>query len=66
VKATVNGAERELAAGTTIALLLDELGVPRDGVAVAVNERVVPRSQHAVLALADGDRVEVVHAVAGG
>jgi sulfur carrier protein len=66
VKATVNGAERTLAGGTTIALLLDELGVPRDGVAVAVNGRVVPRSQHAVLALADGDRVEVVHAVAGG
>ena len=66
MKATVNGAERELAAGTTIALLLDELAVPRDGVAVAVNEQVVPRSQHAVLALADGDRVEVVHAVAGG
>ncbi len=66
MKATVNGGEREIAAGTTVALLLDELGVPRDGVAVAVNERVVPRSQHAVLALADGDRVEVVHAVAGG
>ena len=66
MKATVNGAERELQDGATIAQLLDELGVPRDGVAVAVNERVVPRSQHAAVGLADGDRVEVVHAVAGG
>jgi sulfur carrier protein len=66
VKVAVNGAQRELQAGATVALLLDDLGVPHDGVAVAVNERVVPRSQHATLELTDGDRVEVVHAVAGG
>ncbi len=66
MKATVNGVERDVADGATVARLLDELGVPQDGVAVAVNDRVVPRSQHALLALADGDRVEVVHAVAGG
>ena len=66
MKVAVNGAQRELQAGATVALLLDDLGVPHDGVAVAVNERVVPRSQHATLELTDGDRVEVVHAVAGG
>ncbi len=64
--ATVNGIQRELADGATLAALLEDLGAPRDGVAVAVNDRVVPRSEHARLALADGDRVEVVHAVAGG
>ncbi len=66
MKVAVNGAQRELQAGATVALLLDDLGVPHDGVAVAVNERVVPRSQHATLELTVGDRVEVVHAVAGG
>jgi thiamine biosynthesis protein ThiS len=66
VTATVNGVQRECADGATLAVLLDDLGAPRDGVAVAVNDRVIPRSEHARLVLRDGDRVEVVHAVAGG
>ena len=34
--------------------------------AVAVNGRVVPRSQHAERIVADGDQIEVVRAVGGG
>ena len=36
------------------------------GVAVAVNDRVVPRAQWAAWRLSPGDRVEVVRAVQGG
>ena len=36
------------------------------GVAVAVNDRVVPRAQWADWRLSPGDRVEVVRAVQGG
>ena len=38
----------------------------RAGIAVAVNDRVVPRAAWATTRLAPGDRVEVLHAIAGG
>lgn len=66
MKATVNGADRELAEGTTVAALLSELGLNIDGVAVAINLDVVPRGQHAERAIVDGDRVEIIRAVGGG
>jgi len=63
---TVNGRERTVAHGTTVADLLESLGLRRDGVAVAVNMAVVPRSRHADRTLQAGERVEVVQAVGGG
>jgi sulfur carrier protein len=41
-------------------------GTGQDGVAVAVNDEVVPRRAWSATALADGDRVEVLTAVQGG
>lgn len=46
--------------------LLTRLGLRRDGVAVAINGEVVPRSMWPVRALCAGDRVEVIQAVGGG
>jgi sulfur carrier protein len=66
MKASVNGAERELPAGTTLEWLLREIGVAPPGLAVAVNERVVRGSEYGSIELADGDRIEIVRAVAGG
>ena len=66
VNATINGAPRELADGTTVASLLRELGLAAGGIAVAVNERVVASRAFADLALNDGDAVEIIRAVAGG
>jgi len=66
VRARVNGVEKELTEGTTVAQLLREAGVSGAGLAVAVNERVVRGSLHDATVLADGDAVEIIHAVAGG
>ena len=66
MKIAVNGAEREAAAGTTVAGLLAELGLGEKRVAVAVNRDVVPRSEHGSRVLAEGDRIEIVQAVQGG
>jgi sulfur carrier protein len=62
----VNGEDREVAAGTTIADLLGELGFGGRRVAVAVNRGVVPRASLASRTLAAGDRVEILEAVGGG
>jgi sulfur carrier protein len=62
----VNGQGREIAAGSTVANLLGELGVTQPHVAVEVNLEVVPRAEHRDTILNDGDRVEVVTLVGGG
>ena len=63
---TVNGESREVADGATLGALLEQLGVRRDGSAVALNDDVVPRAQHAARPLREGDRLEIIVAVAGG
>ena len=64
--ALVNGKERELRDGTTVAELLDVLGTAPGGVAVACNERVVRRVAYADHRIAQGDRIEIIKVVAGG
>ncbi len=49
----------------TVAALLQSLGYPDRGVAVAVNQAVLPRSRWATT-LSDGATIEVVTAVQGG
>ena len=63
---TVNGEERTSDPGTTLASLLEAFGVRADGTAVALNDDVVPRARHAETVLRDGDRLEIIVAVAGG
>jgi len=62
----VNGDERSLSAGATIAGLLEELGLGGKRVAVERNRAVVPRARHAETTLSDGDQLELVTFVGGG
>ncbi|APQ13233.1 thiamine biosynthesis protein ThiS [Pseudomonas oryzihabitans] len=62
----LNGESLELPDGATVADLLVRLELTGRRVAVERNLDIVPRSQHATTALADGDRLEVVHAIGGG
>jgi thiamine biosynthesis protein ThiS len=66
VEITVNGLLRQVAAGTTVAELLEELGMAGRHVAVEANLELVPRQDHARYRLADGDRLEIVTLVGGG
>ncbi len=61
----LNGEERDVAPGCTVAGLLRDLGLT-GRLAVEVNAQVVPRSLHAARVLVEGDRVEVVRAIGGG
>lgn len=62
----LNGEPRHLRPGATITGLLDAEGLARRRVAVEVNGEIVPRGRHADHQLADGDKVEIVHALGGG
>ncbi|MEU6085956.1 sulfur carrier protein ThiS [Streptomyces sp. NPDC047085] len=66
VTISVNGERREVAPGTALDSLVKTLTAAPSGVAAAVNETVVPRTQWATTALTEGDRVEVLTAVQGG
>jgi sulfur carrier protein len=62
----LNGQAREIADGTTIAVLLRDLEVAQPHVAVEVNLELVPRARHAETVLRPADRLEVVTLVGGG
>ena len=67
VPITLNG-EMTTAAETHLGQLLARLGIDEatGGVAVAVNDAVVPRSHWDATPLCAGDRIEIVRATAGG
>lgn len=62
----VNGTERCLADGATVAAVVAAVVAAPAGVAVAVNDDVVPRGGWATRVLRERDRVEVLTAVQGG
>lgn len=68
MRVVVNGEERELEEGVTVANLVEEsAGEPsRRGIAVAVDAQVVPRSAWARTGLREGQKVELVSAIQGG
>jgi sulfur carrier protein len=62
----LNGQDHELAGATTLALLVERLGLDPRKVAIERNLEIVPRSTYADTALCDGDRLEIVNFVGGG
>ena len=64
----INGQERDMTDGSTVADVLRTLG--RDpggrGIAVALNGEVLPRSGWERDRVAEGDRIEVLSATQGG
>ena len=63
---TLNGEPRTLPASTTLSDLLRAEGLLERRVAVEVNGHIVTRSLHGCHGLAEGDVVEIVHALGGG
>ncbi len=61
-----NGNDVELPEGATVDDLLAALGLGGKWVLVERNGEPVPRTALATTALAEGDRLELVRAVAGG
>lgn len=66
MRVTVNGAIHELVTDETVAALVARFADPASGVAVAVNNAVVPRGCWTTTRLAPGDRIEMLTAVQGG
>ena len=52
--------------GTSLADLLDSMGIAPDGTAAAVDTKVVPRDMWRQTILAEGAKITVIRAVCGG
>ena len=66
MRLTVNGRDTEVDDGTDLPALVESLGLRVGSVVVEHNGTALLRSELAGVVLADGDRVELVRAVAGG
>jgi sulfur carrier protein len=66
MKIRVNGDEREVSQGLSVARLLEELQIRPGRVVIELNRQILPRDNHTSTLLQEGDTVEIVHFVGGG
>lgn len=66
MKILVNNKETELTQGNTLADVARQLELPAQGVAIALNNRMVPRAQWAEQTVKDGDSLVIIKAACGG
>ena len=62
----VNGEDRQVPGGSSVAAMVSLLGLDPKRVAVERNLEVIPRSLLATISVEDGDAYEIVHFVGGG
>ena len=66
IQIQVNGRERDVPAGTSVARLLKDLGLDGRTLVVELNREIIRRPEIEAVRLEAGDRVELVHFVGGG
>jgi sulfur carrier protein len=66
MRITLNGENREVTEGHSVASLLSDLGIPAERVAVELNLTIVDRQAFTGTSLRDGDRLEVIGFIGGG
>ena len=65
LQVTINQQPHTLPAGATLSVAIARIGI-QPPFAAAVNLQFVPRAQHAMHALHDGDRIELIAPITGG
>ena len=65
MKVKINNTEKDVQA-QTLADLAVEMSLPEKGVAVAVNNRMAPRTDWASTNIKEGDNIVIIKAVCGG
>lgn len=66
ISVIINGEARAVPHGCTLAELSAGLALAPERIAIEVNREVVRRKDWPRIALAEGDRIEIVHFVGGG
>lgn len=66
MKLKVNGEEKELDDGLSLAAFLEQMQIRPARVVVELNRDIVARDAYRTTLLTDGDTLEIVHFVGGG
>ena len=66
IEIVVNGVARQIGANTTLELLVEQLKLVPQQVAIEVNRQLVPRGAHPNRRLQAGDQLEIVSLTGGG
>jgi sulfur carrier protein len=66
IQIQVNGESRQVDRQTTMAQLLEAMGLDNRQLAVECNLQLVPRGEHASKRMTEGDQLEIVTLVGGG
>jgi thiamine biosynthesis protein ThiS len=66
IKIQLNGETREVPGEIDLDRLLELFSLPRQRVAIELNNNVIRRADWPTTPLADNDKIEVVHFVGGG
>jgi thiamine biosynthesis protein ThiS len=66
MKLKLNGEDKEISDGLSVAGLLEQLQIRPARVVVERNREIVPRDAYDAILLAEGDTLEIVHFVGGG
>ncbi len=62
----VNGEKREIARDINLLMLLENLSLPQERIAVELNREVVRKKDWETILIKDADKIEIVHFVGGG
>ena len=66
IRITVNGEPREIAAGSPVASMLQQLGIDHERVAVELNRAIVRKPDWPFTLVPENAQVEIVEFVGGG
>ena len=62
----INGDEKRVEDGLSLAELLESIGIAPNKVAVERNREIVPKSTYNDVMIESGDQLEIVHFIGGG
>lgn len=63
---TLNGEQREVAQGTTVDQLIEQMGLAGSICAAEVDNKIVPKRERSTYVIQDGMTIEIVTLVGGG
>jgi len=66
MQVTINGETKRFEGAVSVEKMLNDIGLDPRKVAVERNLEIVPKSRYRETALADGDKLEIVHFIGGG
>lgn len=66
MKVLVNNKEQEVTSDTSVSTLVQSLQLPEKGIAIAVNNRMVSRTEWDGFVLKENDNIVIIKAACGG